>query len=57
MGSKLETLKPGPTFPTRHPYHFWATRCCVSLLTGTIYGSTLSIPEHFLQTSLKEARP
>src|SRR6202162_5910069 len=54
---ELETLKPGSTFPTRHPYHFRATRCCVSPLTGTIYGSTLSIPEHFLQTSLKEARP
>jgi len=35
------------------PYHFRATRCCVSLLTGPIYGSTLSIPEHFLQTSFQ----
>jgi len=42
-------------FPTRHPYHFRATRYCVSLLTGTIYGSTLSIPEHFCRSPLKEA--
>jgi hypothetical protein len=52
---KLETLKLGSTFPTRYPCHFWATRCCVSLLTGTIYGSTLSIPEHFLQIPLEGA--
>src|SRR5580698_855175 len=44
-------MRPTAIFPTRYPYHFRATRCCVSLLTGTIYGSTLSIPEHFLQTS------
>ncbi len=44
-------------FSTRHPYHFRATRYGISLLTTTIYGSTFSIPEPFLQTSLylKEA--
>src|SRR5580700_4449188 len=38
-------------FQLNTPYNFRATRYCVSLLTGTIYGSTLSIPEHFLKTS------
>ena len=42
-------------FPTRYTYHFRATMYGVSLLTGTIYGSTLSIPEHFFRPPRKEA--
>lgn len=43
------------TCPCRYPCHFRATRCCVSLLTGPIYGSTLSIPEHFFRPPVEEA--
>jgi len=31
----------------RYPYHFRATSYGIYPLTATIYGSTLSIPEHF----------